>query len=756
VLFAIACVLVACASSKPEERFELPGQTRLKVDSIQFRGVEAFDVDEIKSGLVTKEDPGWRADAQWLPLVGAENQYWNPIVWERDKARIETFYKSRGYFAAKIASLNVQENRSGTAVRVVVTIDEGKPATIRSMTIDGLEPTRLTDREMLDELSLGLGDVFVEADYLKAKDTLLREIRRRSFAYAKLRGRVVIDEDLERADVFFFVDPGPACEFGEIRIEGLEKVDEQYVNEAVAFEKGEAFRPELIEDSQAAIYDLGVFSVVKVAPAHELGKRDEDGDSPRAPEIEPEVTQEDASAGTLTTGGLDSILNSAQDQATERVSLDPVVPVVIRLKEARVLNVRVGAGIALETQRAATRARADWSHRNFLGGLRKLEHFNTAGYAWADKTSNFSLLPNFADPSNRGVTVGSQLRFTQPQFFERLTSFNANLEIERDVAIDWTVFSPSLSVGLRRTWFRHLRTDISYNASLFRLSNLSDTPTQGRPPSEYIIEYLEQRFLLDYRNDVLNPTGGWSVELVLQQAAELVGQVPGIPGSDFDYLLASIGGETYFSWKLGVPQVLATRVRLGSIYNVGREALAPLPQRLYGGGGDSIRSFGTRRLSLYTTDGGEAFPIGGFTKAEASIEPRFRLVERLAGIGDLWGALYLDAATILPGQFLVDTGPNSATCSQAGECIENFDTVLSSLVYGVGTGVWWLTPIGPVRFDFAYTLSDTSTDPRFRQCPVPTDERGVCPAEEFVDTEDDKVQETIARWNIYIGIGHTF
>lgn len=737
---------VGCASAPEEEPFELPGQTDLEVDSIELRGVEAFSEAEILKGLETKQDPGWRADAEWLPLLGADHAYWNPVLWERDKLRIQNFYRSKGYFGATITSINVQENRAGTAVRVLVTIDEGEPTPIKSITIDGLEPTGLTDSEIISELPISLGEPLVEAEYLEAKDQLTEALQRRSFAYANLRGRVVVSQDLSGADVFFFVDPGPPCSFGSIQIEGLDDVERSYVEEAVAFEAGDPFDPDLVRDTQAAIYDLGVFSVVKVAPEHTLG-REKEGE-------EEEAVEEEAEEQAL--GGLDSIMNAAQEKAEQRVELDPVVPVVIRVKEARVLNVRVGTGIALETQRASTRVRADWSHRNFLGGLRKLEHFNTAGYAWADKSAGFSYLPNFTDPSNQGVTVGSQLRFTQPQFFERLTSFNANVEVSREVEIDWTVFSPSLSFGLRRTWFRRLRTDVSYNASLFRLSNLSDAPSQGRPPSEYIIEYLEQRLLLDFRNDVLNPSRGWAIELVLQEAAELVGNLPGISGGDFDYFYVSLGAENYLSWKLLVPQVLATRVRLGSIYNVGRDALAPLPQRLYGGGADSIRSFGTRRLSLYTTDGGEAFAIGGFTRAEASVEPRFRMVDDLLEVGDLWGALYVDAATILPGQFMFDTSSNQASCGYPDGCVEDFGTILDSVVYGVGAGLWWVTPIGPVRADFAYTVSDTSTDSRFRQCPVPTDDRGYCPAEEFVPTDNDKVQEAISRWNIYIGIGHTF
>lgn len=744
LFFVIAAALTGCATTNTEPAFEQPGQTDLLVDTIEIRGAEAFDAGTIKDGLATREDPGWRKKAQWLPLIGAEASYYNPVIWEKDKERIRTFYKARGYFDVEITSINVQENRSGTAVRIMVTIDEGKPTTIKSVTIDGLKGTGLEASDLLDDIPVSIGQTFVEQTYLRSKDELVNALEQRSYAYANLRGRVVVSRDKSSADVFFFVDPGPACTFGELKIEGLEDVKEEYVREAVAFETDEPYDPEEVRDTQAAIYDLGVFSVVKVAPEHQLLNREvyAEGEGARKP------------TEAATVAGIDSILNQAQEQAEKRVKLDSVVPVIIRLKEAKTLNIRVGAGAAFESQRAAVRGRADWTNRNFLGGLRKLEHFNTAGYAWADTES--TLLPNFSDPSNEGVTLGSELRFTQPQFIERLTSFNSRVEIRRDVEPYWTVLSPSLTVGLRRTWFRRLRTDISYNAALYRISNLGNAPPVGRPPSEYLIEYLEQRLLLDFRNDALNPTRGWAIELVLQEATSLVGQTPGISGGDFDYIYASLGAENYLKWTLGVPQVLATRVRLGSIYNIGREALPPLPQRLYAGGPDSIRSFGTDRLSLYTTDGGESFAIGGFTRAEAAIEPRFRLVEKLLDIGDLWGAVYLDAATILPGQFLIDTGPNGATCAFDDGCVEDFDSITSSLLYGVGSGVWWLTPVGPVRFDVAYTLSDTTQDPRLRQCPVPTDDRGYCPSDAFRPTSEDKVQDSISRWNVYIGIGHTF
>ena len=200
-----------------------------------------------------------------------------------------------------------------------------------------------------------------------------------------------------------------------------------------------------------------------------------------------------------------------------------------------------------------------------------------------------------------------------------------------------------------------------------------------------------------------------------------------------------------------VPQVLAVRGRLSTIFVYGRDKSPPLPQKLYAGGTDSIRGFGRQKLSLYSFEG-EPIPIGGLTRVEGVIEPRFRVVDNWLEVGDIWLAPFVDAATVLGGPFLFDSFPSSKFNQPA----VSLSRVQSSFLYGVGLGAWWVTPIGPIRLDVAYRISDISNDARFRRCAVEPFDDGVCPNANFVPLADDPVQQAVSRFNVIVGIGHSF
>lgn len=730
---ALLAIASGCRGTK-KDKFELPGQTDLLIKEFTIRGVENVPLAELKDGLATQAT-SWRAagSVRWMPFLGQERQYFNRVNWAQDIERILTYYYARGYFDAQISSQNIVEDPDRGHVRIAITISEGKPSKVSSIEIDGVERMEL-QKDLLKDISLRKGDVFTEAAYVNSRTQMAKELGRAGYAYADVEGRVVIETQQETARVVFYVDPGPLSTFGEVEISGMSDVPESAIREALTFKPGEKFSPDKMQETQERIYDLGVFSVVKVSAQTERPADDE-------ATAEAALDAEDAEDAELDLGGLGELLNEAQAEAEERAELDPVVPVTIQVKEAKLWSVRTGVGVAAEIARQEVHGRLDWTSRNFLGGLRKLEHFNSAGYAWAPSVFVSR------DQRNEGPIIDSELRFTQPRFIERFTTFESRLRFEREVEQGYNLTSPTAKLALRRKFFRFLTAELSYNFALYLLSGIDPAlldPSLRLQP-EYILEYFEQRLTFNFLNDFLNPTRGVLLEMKLQEASEYVGRIPGVPtGGHFDYLSPTLGLELYFpAWS----HVLAVRAKAATIYNLG-EKLPPIPQRLYAGGADSMRAFGRQRLSLYSVSQ-EAIPIGGFTQFEASVEPRFRLIRNLLDVGSFWVAPFFDAATVLPGALFV-TGPSNEAPA------ESLASLTGSLLYGVGGGAWWVTPIGPVRIDVAYRLSSIRNDQRFRRCVVEPNVAGTCNGEFVVENADPVRDEVKSPWNVIIGIGHSF
>ena len=747
LLVALVAFTLGCRGTK-KDQFELPGQTDLLIKQFSIRGVTHVSESELKAGLATQQS-SWRGakSVKWVPLLGADKQYFNHVRWQQDLERIRTFYYARGYFDAKVVSENIVEDPEKREVRISVSISEGEPTKVSMIEVDGIDRLEL-DRDLREDLVLREGDIFTQGGYLDARKQMGTELERAGYAYAQVEGRVIVDAREREASVVYYVDAGPLAQFGEITIDGMNEVPESAIREALTFAQGGRFSPEKMQETQERIYDLGVFSTVKVVARTDSRAEeanDEAGDEELTDDLTVEVGAEGAEGadegGEFDLGGLGGLLDQAQEQATARAVLDPVVPVTVQVKEAKLWSVRVGAGVAAEFARQEAHGRLDWTSRNFLGGLRKLEHFNAAGYAWAPSVFRSR------EERNEGVIVDSELRFTQPRFIERFTLFETRLRFQRQVEEGFNLVSPTAKFSVRRRFFKFLTAELSYNFALFLLSGIDRAlldPSLRLQP-EYILEYFEQRVAFDFRNAILNPTRGTLVELQLQEATEYIGRLPGVPtGGHFDYLAPTVSVEQYVPmWS----HVLALRARAATIYNLG-DKRPPIPQRLYAGGADSMRAFGRQRLALYSVSG-EALPIGGFSKFEASVEPRFRIIRALLDVGDLWVAPFLDAATVLPGSLFVATDPD-------GTSAETWTSVAESLLYGVGLGTWWVTPVGPVRLDVAYRLSGISEDPRFRRCAVEPNVAGTCNGG-FIVGEADPVRELVkSRFNIILGIGHSF
>ena len=757
-LLLLSLLISACATEPETRDYIHPGTTELHVEHLEFRGVESVSERDLRAGLATVEDPGWR---RWrvinrLPLVGAEPQFFNHFSWRQDRERILAFYHQRGYFDAAVVSESLIEDPEENTVRIRVTIEEGEPTRITSIDIQGLVADLTPEADqLLRGLPLSEGEIFVQNDYRRARDAIGDRLRRAGHAYAVVSGRVFIDPSSREADIFFYTDPGPRTTIGEVHILGLDEIDEEAVRQAIRFRQGDPYNPETLRMAQEDIFDLGVFGMVTVLPAHEARETDLQGADEREeidavldeydlPDEEPDRTVDarsfevDDDRQAL---GVSNVLASAQNRAESRSRLDPEVPIVVRVQEATGYNLRVGAGVAAETTRQDVRGLVNWSSRNFLGGLRRLEHFNAIGYAWA---------PNILFPSqitNRGVILSSELRFQQPQFFERNTNLRLRARVGRDVREGFSVWNPSARISVDRTFGRHFVVDVGYNLAYFNYFNVEESlldPTATELgvdfQTEFILEYFEQSLAYDRRDDILAPSRGFLLDLTFQQAGRFA------VGGEFDFIKPIVSAESYIPLPLWFPSLIALRSRLGSAYDIGRETGVPYQNRLYSGGTGGMRSFGRRRLSLFTATG-EPVPIGGLSQFEASVEPRFRLVPNLLGMGDLWGALFVDAATVLGGQLFVDTEPNPHGSVDV-------DDLRTTLLYGAGAGLWWQTPVGPVRVDFAYTLSDITEDPRFRRCEDPADYN--TPACQFVPLDEDRIQNQISGYGLYLSIGHSF
>jgi outer membrane protein assembly factor BamA len=136
------------------------------------------------------------------------------------------------------------------------------------------------------------------------------------------------------------------------------------------------------------------------------------------------------------------------------------------------------------------------------------------------------------------------------------------------------------------------------------------------------------------------------------------------------------------------------------------EALIPLPERFYSGGGNSHRGFGLNQAG--PRDPFTGFPVGGSAVFLNSLEMRFPNV-RVPFLQDNIGfTVFHDMGNVFarPQEMLPSLGrfhqPNQQACFSYVthlQCNYNYAS------HAIGLGVRYQTPIGPLRFDFGYNLN---------------------------------------------------
>ena len=763
--FGLLCLTLGCASAadrkaqKNASGYVPPGQTNRRILELRLEGVTAVDEEELREGLASQEDPGWRANGfvSRLPVLGADANYFNELAWQRDRERIINYYNAHGYFDATIVSDRVSEVEDPYGIKILARIEEGEPTRVSSIILDGLESTDIDRASLLKDLELREGEIFTEEKYKSAKDAVERIFKRRSYAYAKVKGRAIVDPQTKQARVFLFTDPGPKTIFGEVTIQGLDRVAESYVRDAVVIQDGKLFSSQDLQETQENIYDLGVFSLVTVQPEFEYD-RNETQDKIAKREQERSETTEPSEVGAM---GISDLLGQAQDDAAKRSALPTRVKILIKVKEAKNWSVRVGAGFSINSNRQDVHVALNLQSRNFANILGKLEQFNTVGYAltpgiFSINTADGDL--TLDDFGYRGIYFNSLLRYTQPQFLERKTTGFLLANVERDIQESYIALIPSASIGLRRQlYLRKLTGEVSYNTlfiyyQAFDAQYGEELRAQGLNPNasnpSLLLEYLEQKIIYDGRDSPLNPTSGVRAQVSMQEARRY------IVGGEYAFLKPRVQVDGYL--PVGKRFVTAARAGAGSIYNTnkpednGETKGIPLLSRLYGGGKGSVRSFGPRYFGFFTDDVVNPTPIGSITLVEAGIEQRMRLKRNLLDVGDLWGALYLDSGTFFEQQLFADTNANDAGTV-------GFKELSGSFIHGLGLGTYWLTPIGPVRADFAYTLNNIRRDFRFAGDPTVVDDPDT-PRNELYSEYQYRaaVREKVRRFDFYLGIGHSF
>lgn len=180
-----------------------------------------------------------------------------------------------GYYEASV-SMRVEETFKIAVVTVFIRPGPVYRLENYQINLSYQDSRIICDQIQLQNIGLNLGKPAVAENLLCAEGMLIQLLSEYGYPLAKVEKREVIaNGKTKQVSVLLDVDTGPLSRFGQVRYEGQTQVKPQYMGKKVAWCEGEIYNSQLVECSQQALLDTGLFSSVLITHDDALGENGE-------------------------------------------------------------------------------------------------------------------------------------------------------------------------------------------------------------------------------------------------------------------------------------------------------------------------------------------------------------------------------------------------------------------------------------------------------------------------------------------------
>jgi outer membrane protein insertion porin family len=603
---------------------------------------------------------------------------YNPVEVNKGADKLKEYYETEGYFEVGITP-EIEKLPDGD-VTVTYRIAEGRRISIDQIVIEGAQG--LTPKQVKGAMDTQ------EREYIVLRGTVQRQrldedVDRiiqlyNDFGYVQARvesSEIQVDREKARATIRIVVVEGPQFKVGGVDVMGNAVLPVEEIRKRVELKTGDVFSRSKLRDSVKGITDL--YSAVGRASA----------------DVSPNTLQD-------TPGRLVNIvfeINEGPETYVERINISGNTR-----SEEKILRreIPMAEGDLFTSQKLA-RAKQRLTNLNYFDKV----NATTAPGSAKDKvivnidvtekpTGLFSIGGGYSsqdgvlgtlDLSQRnflgkGWEVFLRLRggenlqtgtigFTEPWLFDRPLAAGFDIFNTRRILPDYTVNSLGGDVRLGHPIGEYSRWNAVYRVSQDKISDVNQlgSPELISQEGTHLTSLVGVSLSRDTRDSVYDPTRGSTVSLGVDFAGVGFGEK----------FARSVFSTTYFQPMPWLDHVLSFRLMAGYSFGWSKDPV-PLFERFYLGGSNSLRQFKSLQVSPKDNTGTR---IGGNSEVLGTVEYQIPLFFGIKAavfydVGQVWGP---------------DIG--------AGTKID-----VGDLRHGVGAGLRWNSPFGPIRVDYGIKL----------------------------------------------------
>lgn len=678
----------------------------------EFKGFDSLTIKEIKDNIS-------------LYSVGSVS----PNEIKNSENKLKKYYQSIGYYFVEVLS---ESKKYSDKLLITFTAKENEKLLIRNIYLKGINYTKLSNSDLIKDMSTGIYNYLGSKGYLQeslfAKD--LRDIisfyKKDGYLNAKVKD-VYFEfyNDNKYIDITVEFEEGNQIKVKEIEIHGnnnfttafLEKQMQNTEKEGLDFENF-AKNGRIIEQIYQSngypfakvkrtieIIDKNEF--ITIEPLGELIKSEEElydkikGDVKLIYEI---TEGNSVKFGEIFIKGnfetkLNTIKNEIRFKPGQLFNYEKIQETKDNIRGLgvfRLVNIKLSKiGETSEfTDVIISVEEDDNQYLDFSVGTSSDEKYSASSkfveqnfFGWAKE---LSLLGKVGEIYNT-----AEVNFTDPRFnFFRLLTLFTNFTLGSNIKLFYRHETlPSFildgyggSISLFKTFFKKLNLSLSFEAEESTTERYFSNNIIS-PDIFTKIEYSTTTSIifslyLENRDNPFDPRRGSLLRFTTKYATR------------FNFLGPLGGGDEFFKWdaeyshyfNFGNWFILAGSLRLGSIIptNPERERI-PEKERFFLGGDNTIRGYELNMVGPLENNN----PIGDNSKLLGNLELRIPL--RL--ISNIWLAFFIDAGGI------------------SGDITDFFESKTydieedNKIKYSIGSGIRYMTIIGPIRLDVGYKLN---------------------------------------------------
>jgi outer membrane protein insertion porin family len=652
--------IIELPSNRVDLVFEITEGQKTGVKLIRFVGAKAFSTGRLKDVIKTSE-------SNWLSFLQTTDIY-DPDRIEADRDLLRRFYLKHGFADVRIVSAVGEYDPAKKGFVVTFTIDEG--AKYHVGTVNVVSNVRaISPASLHDSLKIGAGSIY-NADLVeKSVEAMTIEVAKHGYAFANVRPRGDRDFEKKVINLTFVVEEGTRAYIERINISGNTRTRDYVIRREFDIGEGDAYNRALIDRAERRLKNLNYFKSVKIT--------NEPGSAPDRVVIN--VAVEEMSTGEFSISGgystsdgflaevsvADRNLMGRGQFAKASVTYGQYSRgATVSFVEPYLLGYHMAGGIDLFARQTLANSYVSYNTQSVGINLR-------LGFALSEEltlTPHYSILqqevslPYYLDDCSSTITGG--LFQTSPPTLPYVPPAGYTVHIPGAVVPGDECYSQGQSS-------LPVRIELAKG-----------------PVIESIVGYTLAYNTLD---NVKSPTSGLY--------ASITQDVAGV-GGNVNFIRTTADTRTYYEVLPDIVGVL--HLQGGDLSSWGGQSLRMLDN--FQMGPNLVRGFapngiGPRDLTTLTP-GQTNDALGGTMFWGASVEAQMPLYFMPKEIG-IKIAAFADAGSLWNYK-------SETSWAVTGETMQVADNM--AVRSSVGMGLIWDSPLGPLRFDFAYAVTKQSYD----------------------------------------------